>query len=494
MKMVSSLNQKILASLRRQQLMQAGDRVCVAVSGGADSVALLRLLLELRADLGIVLSAAHVNHALRGEESDEDERFVEGLARASKLEFHSERAEVKSHSEEKHLSLEAAGRELRYDYFRHLLERGVADRIATAHTLDDQAETVLLRLVRGAGTRGLAGIYPKVNIPVRTSSGNVPSPASIVRPLLSTSRKELEAYLSEVGQSWREDSSNQDKRHARNRVRHAVLPWLEENLNPSVRSTLAEAAEVARAEEEYWQQQIVALTPTVVCNKKDVSNADAEQVAGEFRAIDVRRLQSLPLALQRRIIRSFGSSFDVHLEFDHVEQILQWVNAESSQGPLALPGGSVRKSVGKLFFEPQCAPADSVSNFEYFLTVPGGIAVKETQSEFHATVVSAVSLAAYNSQDSEDLIDARMLAQKLQVRNWREGDRFWPAHTKAPRKIKQLLQERHVTGRERKCWPVIVSGDEIVWMRGFSLPSHLGSIQRTGGAVRIQEIPLTGKH
>jgi len=157
---VPSLRQKLLAYILRQELIQAGDRVGVAVSGGADSVALLRLLLELRKELGIVLSVVHLNHKLRGEESDGDEKFVKALALEYKLEFHGQRAAVKAHAQSKQMSLEAAGRELRYSYFHRLLNENCVDRIATAHTLDDQAETILLRLVRGTGTRGLAGIYP----------------------------------------------------------------------------------------------------------------------------------------------------------------------------------------------------------------------------------------------------------------------------------------------------------------------------------------------
>ena len=240
-------------------MLRAGDRVAVAVSGGADSVALLRLLLELRAELGIVLAAAHFNHGLRGEASLADEAFVGELAREHGLEFFVGRADVRDHALATKLSIEAAGRELRYRWLAKLAAEQRFDAVATAHTLDDQAETVLLKFLRGAGTRGLAGIYPVVK--PRAQSPGVEAPSSteapngapegaplqrageekkpeprrdvsqdpeevvrIIRPLLPVSRQEVESYLTSLEQSWREDESNLDRRYTRNRVRHELLP------------------------------------------------------------------------------------------------------------------------------------------------------------------------------------------------------------------------------------------------------------------------------
>ena len=465
---VTPLPQKVLAYIRKQKLIRAGDHAAVAVSGGADSVGLLRLLLTLRNELGIIVSVVHLNHQLRGNESDADEQFVKDLAKENKLEFFLERADVKTHAQEKHLSLEAAGRELRYEFFERLLNENVVNRVCTAHSLNDQAETVLLRLVRGSGTRGLAGIYPKIEVSEKHE-------ATVVRPLLNTSREELEAYLTEIKQDWREDSSNRDERHSRNRVRKNLLPWLEENLNPSVSNTLAETAEIARAEEEYWEGQISGLLP---------------QILIEQNQLDARVMNSLPMALQRRISRSAATALNINLEFHHVEQILQLLEEESTRGTLQLPGGNLSKNSGKLTFHAEHSETRPVvANFDYALPVPGRITVTEIESEFHASLIPALSAEGYNPQDLEGLMDAQLLAQKLQVRNWREGDRFWPAHTKSPKKIKELLQEKRVTGPERKVWPVVVSGNEIVWMRGFPPPAHL-RLKNGTRAVKIQEVPL----
>ena len=247
------MRERLLSYIRRQELMRPGDRVGVAVSGGGDSVALLRLLLEARAELGIVLSVVHFNHKIRGAEADADEAFVATLAGAHGLEFHGSSADAPAYAREQRMSLEAAGRALRYGYFRKLLEEGAAGRIATGHTRDDQAETVLLRFLRGAGTRGLAGIYPKLPASHQPSAiSRQERQSAIVRPLLEIGREELREYLRKIGQTWREDASNLEVKHARNRLRHELLPRLRRTFNPALEEALAETAEIARAEEAFW--------------------------------------------------------------------------------------------------------------------------------------------------------------------------------------------------------------------------------------------------
>jgi tRNA(Ile)-lysidine synthase len=482
---VRTLAQTLTEYIRKHDLLKAGDRVGVAVSGGLDSVALLRLLLELRHELGIVLSVVHFNHKLRGADADADQQFVAELARQHKLEFHCQSGDVASRAAEKKLSLESAARDMRYEYFRSLLLRGTPSRIATAHTLDDQAETVLLRLIRGAGTRGLAGIYPRLS--VVSSERNPPGAAShrehlaIVRPLLGTRRKDLEGYLVGLGQSWREDGSNRDLRHARNRVRHGILPRLERNLNPAVRQTLAETAEIARAEEEFWESELARLLP-------QVWQADP---VGRSGTVTVAPLADLPLALQRRLMRKIGESLGLRLEFRHVSEILDLISTGS--GKAVLPQGwTVSRKQNELRFEPECDAASKESDYEYCLPLPGAVEVPEIGSRFEAVMIQGNEARQYNR---EDLLDLALLCGGLRVRNWRAGDRFWPAHTKAPKKVKELLQARRVTGLQRKLWPVVVSGknkgkgkesNNVIWLRGFPAASR----SEPAEGVLIREVPL----
>ncbi|HYM07600.1 MAG TPA: tRNA lysidine(34) synthetase TilS [Terriglobales bacterium] len=457
---VRTLPQSVLDYIRREELLHAGDRVGVAVSGGADSVALLQIMLELRPELGIVLSAVHFNHQLRGEESDADQQFVTQLAHRHQLELLAGTGDVAAHARSHHLSTEAAARQLRYRYFRQLFAENKLNRIATGHTLDDQAETVLLRVVRGAGTRGLAGIYPRLSFDA--------SDFSVIRPLLKTRRKLLESYLQEIGQDWREDSSNRDLRHARNRVRHGIVPRLERTLNPAVRETLGETADIARSEEEYWQEE--------------VSRALPEVWQAERRTLKPDALAALPLALRRRVVRAAAESLGLNLEFRHVAEILDL----DQPGPRSamLPGGwLLSASTDGLKFD---LPSPPRSDYAYVLTVPGAIHVPEAGACFQATLVPASASSGYNP---DHMLDPALLQPELTVRNWRAGDRYWPAHTKSPKKIKELLQERKLSGAERQLWPVAVSGQEIVWLRGFPTPARLRPNHGARQALLIRELP-----
>jgi tRNA(Ile)-lysidine synthase len=474
---VHDLARQVGEYVRRNHLLKPGDRVGVAVSGGADSVALLRVLLELRSELGLVLSAVHFNHKLRGEESEEDQHFVQELAREHHLTLHAGSGTVRGYAAEKHISIETAARELRYQYFSKLLENTL-DRVATGHTLDDQAETVLLRLVRGTGNRGLAGIYPR-----RPATGVV-SPAEqpeIVRPLLGIRRKELESYLSALAQSWREDPSNRDLRHSRNRMRHGILPRLERHFNPQVREALAEAAEIARAEEEYWEAELNRVLPQILAPPQSKTLAKSALVLG------ISGLRNLPVALQRRVIRALAASRQLGLEFRKVEEIRELALASRPAGRVDLgeTWGAVRDrdELGLV-----CLVPGAAADYEYPLPIPGRAFVPELGTTFEAQLVPADMAQGYNS---EHLLSAEDLKSPLLVRNWRAGDRFWPAHRKSAKKIKELLQELRVTGTDRKYWPVIVSRGEVVWVRGMPASQQFRSDGRRG-AIMIRESGLLG--
>src|SRR5262249_36243791 len=191
----------------------------------------------------------HFHHQIRGAEADSDQQFVRDLAQQFQLGFDSGSADVPAFARDKKLSLETAARELRHQWFAGLVDQGVTDKVATAHTLDDQAETVLMKILRGTGVRGLAGIAPERR------------EKHLVRPFLGTTRTEVENYLNEIQQPWCNDSSNLDLNHTRNRIRHSLLPLLEKDFNPAIRQTLADLAEVARAEDDYWRKELETLLP-----------------------------------------------------------------------------------------------------------------------------------------------------------------------------------------------------------------------------------------
>src|SRR5580704_15955569 len=233
------LARRLLASLRHRGMLRAGERVGVGVSGGADSVGLLLLLLELRDELGIVLSVAHLNHQLRRAFSDGDEKFVAKLAAKHELVFHAKSVDVAAKAKRERANLEDAARRARYDFFSRLVADGKVHRVAVAHTADDQAETVLAHILRGTGLAGLGGIHPRTG--------------SVVRPLLGVRRAELRTYLRAKKQNWREDATNQDTARMRARIRKKLLPLLEKQFQSGVVGHLASLAEFAREDEEFLE-------------------------------------------------------------------------------------------------------------------------------------------------------------------------------------------------------------------------------------------------
>jgi tRNA(Ile)-lysidine synthase len=576
---VHLLAQRVVSEVRREKLLRPGERVGAAVSGGIDSVALLRLLLELRGELGIVLSVVHFNHKLRGEESETDEQFVANLAGEHGLEFHADSDDVAGHATEEQISVEAAARELRYGFFHYLLgedglqglkpdsidtpQRGAEaplfhgtpnerespllpqstrqewgarefktklDKIVTGHTLDDQAETVLMRMIRGAGTRGLGGIHPRIE--VEGDDGEICG--EIVRPLLAIRRCELEKYLRDIGQDWREDSSNSEDAFTRNRVRRLLVPLIEKEFNPAVTGSLAELAAIARDEEDYWDNEVAGWMGTAVhwsepewvravsqraglvqisalAQMGENQNPHFSQNRGEMghpqpksddlamrignaawlvMNASVSRMWFLaePVAVQRRLIKAIGEEAGIPLEFKHVEEIRRRAEDDATGKEVSLPlGWKMSRGHDELIFvTPDLRQTEHDGDYEYDILIPGRATVGELNSLFDVVLISAADAAGNNS---DQLLDAQSLARSLRVRNWRPGDRFWPAHTKSPKKVKELLQELHVTQTERKLWPVVVSNNEIVWMRGFPTPAKFQP-QPGRDAVLIAEKPL----
>lgn len=510
--------QRVLSHIQQHELLKPGDRAGIAVSGGTDSVALLRLLLECRGELGVVLFVVHFNHKLRGAESEADQEFVADLAHRFKLEFICESDDVAGHAREQGISLETAARELRYGFFRHLIRSGFPDskvkiptlnKILTGHTLDDQAETVLMRLIRGAGLRGLGGIHPRIAVEDDDNDNEVCG--EIIRPLLGVRRRELQQYLNEIGQGWREDSTNSDDQFTRNRIRKLLVPLLEKEFNPVVAANLSELADIARGEEDYWGNEVSGwmgtgvhwlqpewavsktaglvqifanIPPASAESAREMGPASIPQSQNDLEArieaaswlvmnasVDRIWFSGEPVAVQRRIVKAVGDEAGIPLEFKHVEEILRFASEEAGTGKeLSLPLGwkLVRHANELLFVTPDLRKDRPPQDYEYSLPIPGRVDIHEAAFTIETRRVPPAEAAEYNP---DQLLNADSVTGSLMVRNWRAGDRYWPAHTKSPKKIKELLQERHVSQPERGHWPVVVMGDEIIWMRSFPVPA-----------------------
>jgi tRNA(Ile)-lysidine synthase len=459
---VQGLAQRLLQAIRKQESIRPGDRVGAAVSGGADSVALLHLLIELQAELGIVLSVVHVNHKLRGAESDEHQRFVAEMAKKHGLELHACEAPIDEktfNKKGKNSGIEASARELRYRFFCRIASAGQVAKIATAHTLDDQAETVLLRIFRGTGIRGLAGIHPRI---VFEEQGRVCG--EVVRPVLGFRREELQQFLRDGGLTWREDSSNLDVVFLRNRVRHRLLPLIAEEFGEAAIEHMGELAEIARGDEEHWKTGHPEIQPF---------GGDRTRQAA---SLNVAALLGLPLAAQRRLVRAWleANAHDASTSFRVIEEVIDLARDVPGKR-MGLPGGEdVRRGNRELFLEPQTAHVNR--DYEYSLAIPGVIQVPELRGCIEARLLNVGEIPnAVPEKDRSQLLDPNCVPSQLTIRNWRPGDRYWPAHTATAKKVKELLSNRHATGTEKKMWPVaIAEGCGIVWIRGFAVPAAFG--------------------
>jgi tRNA(Ile)-lysidine synthase len=486
-RMASDIIQRVLSTISRHQMLRAGDRVGVGVSGGADSVALLRILRELSEGQGIRLAVVHFNHGLRGADSEGDEQFVASLAADLNLPYFCGREDVRAVARAKHWNLEDAGRRLRYGFFGALVREGRIDRVAVAHTADDQAETVLARILRGTGPRGLAAIYP-VN-------------GHVARPLLEIRRAELREYLDNLAQRWREDASNHDLTRLRAQLRHEVLPALERDVQPAIVSRLVRLADMSREDEAFWQALTGARLNALV-EREDwrvcISCADLLNPFVEEGALSFNNLsKEARLAVTRRLIRGIVEELQGHCRqwtSNHVERVVQLAASGSSGSRLELPGVVVERSFDSLQFSLAGGSRSDLGISREFLHIVelGGagdstvVAVPEIRRRFHLKVVDWHLLQRDTDRDKAAL-DRDLLDSPLVLRNWRPGDSFRPKGRRSSRKLKQFLRMNRVAVSDREGWPVLTSANMLVWTRGLPVAAEFAPRAATRAGVIIAE-------
>jgi tRNA(Ile)-lysidine synthase len=433
---------RIAETIERHGMFRNGQTVGVAVSGGADSVCLLHALVELTPRWNLHLHVLHLDHGLRGDESRRDAQFVADLAARLSLPATIRAVDLT----QSHGNLEQAGREARLSFFREMLSNQTVDRVALGHTRSDQAETVLFRFLRGAGTAGLAAIRPV------TSDG-------IVRPLLEIDRSEVEDFLRARGIVWREDSTNAGLDFARNRIRHQLLPQLASDWNPAIIETLSRTADWALAEEAYWDSEIDRLaTQNLV-----------ERDGGIL--IRAASLTALPLAVARRLVRrAIGlAKGDLRrIDFPHIAQVLELAASPEGDGRLQTTGLDIVRSFDWLRF---AKPVALAPDFQAPAPVPGVLSLPAAGLQISLELVERTLSTGYPhsvyNQYEADCLDWCSLSGPLEVRNWRPGDQYQPQGSAGVRKIKTFFQEARIPIWERRNWPILLDGSSIVWARKF---------------------------
>ena len=454
---------RVAKTISRYNMIQPGHRVGVAVSGGADSVCLLHMLRELAARCNLHLTVLHLDHQLRGEESRQDAEFVRALTASFDLPFELRQADLSGAG-----NLEQAARAARLDFFHDLLHMGRVDRVATGHTRSDQAETVLFRFLRGAGTAGLAGIRPV------TGDG-------LIRPLIEIDRSETEQYLRERGIAWRTDSTNADPAFARNRIRQALLPQLTRDWNPALSETLARTADWAQAEEAYWESELARLVPGYL-------KSDPPAVL-----LRTDTLATFPLAAARRLVRRAAEMAKgdlLGIGFEHLSDMLDLAASAEGHGRLQIPGLDIFRSFNWLRIAPPTTGNFDTRDYSFPLAVPGAVPLPGqhsiVQAElFENTNVTETSAGVYNGCVGG--LDWNRLTGSLEVRNWRPGDQYQPAGRGAAEKIKVLFHEGRVPLWERRHWPVVTMSGVILWTRRFGPAAGFAAGANSRAVLAIRE-------
>jgi tRNA(Ile)-lysidine synthase len=457
----------LLNTIQRRQPLRSGDRLGLAVSGGADSVALLRLLEELRSELGITLCVLHFNHKLRAADSDADETFVKSLAGARGLECFTETADVAAIAKQRGWNLEDAARRLRYEFFATITSRGVADYVATAHTADDQAETVLARMIRGTGLAGLSSIHP-----VR---------GKIIRPLIEIRRDDLRSFLGEHKQEWREDATNRDTQRLRARVRHRLLPELETNFSSSITDRLCDLASLARDDEDFWSALVEERHQRLISRTTKGFYVDVNKLLFPIPDLPPQKgAASNPChALTQRLVRRLyadAAQTEGQLTRKHVEQVILLAQHGSSGRKLELPGGViVEREFDRLIF---CRSSHTdrltsdkknsraIASYQYEVTLPDGgstaISIPELGRSFRLKMIDWPTAQRDTSHEGV-VLDAERLAAPVVFRNWSPGDAYRPTGRRQTRKLARMFVRGRVGFTERALWPVLTSAGRVAW-------------------------------
>lgn len=458
------INEIFRRTIESRGMISPGDTVLCACSGGPDSMALFHLLVELKADLRFELAAAHFHHGLRPE-ADEDETFVRAEVSRCGVRLIAEKGDVAAFASANKMGLEEAGRRLRYEFLRRAAAKAGASKIATGHNMNDQAETVLMRIIRGTGLTGLAGIPPVSEYEDRT----------IIRPLIEISREEIVAYLRERGLPFRTDRSNLDRRFLRNRVRHELLPEIESRFGGRSTEHLARLAGLVWEEEQVLADFIRSTAGMLITG------------AGREAGLNAGLLDLLPRPAARRIAREFLREVKGDLGGFSMTDVDRLVGlAEGREAPAA--GGFIfRREKGRIALKPkrQASPG-----FELSWDGRNELRLEAAGAVFRARVMKNPGLERLDFDDRQRaFFDLDAVGLPLAVRNRLPGDRYKPLGSSGRKKVKEMLRARGVPAGDRSDIPVFLSGTDIIWIPGLPTAENFRVRKNSARVLLIEMLP-----
>jgi tRNA(Ile)-lysidine synthase len=455
---MDSLILKIKKTLVDHKMVEPGDTVLLGVSGGPDSVALLRGLIELKQELNIELAIAHLNHSARGDESDRDAQFVESLGGTLQIKTVIEKIDVPAEQLSSKSSFQETARDLRLDFFQRTMSQMGANKIALGHTSDDQVETVLMNLLRGSGLKGVGGMSP------------VRSP--YIRPLFYCSRSEVVGFLNDREFSYCQDSSNKKSDYLRNRIRLELIPFLQEKYNPRITENLFESSGIFRAENDYLET---------------LGNHEFDRVVSRFGDsntlnMDIEYFATLPLALKRRLVRKGIQSVKGDLRrisFSHIQEVLHLFEKSQKGKRIDLPDNLEALCLGdRVEFKRILESNSSIlsdderetSDWVRPLSIPGETPVEKAGLTLKAEIVDPSGTGFIDDQGNQAFLDFDKTGGDLVVRFFQAGDRLRPLGMKGTKKLKSLFIDEKVPQEIRSSIPILTTGDnDIIWVYGMRI-------------------------
>ncbi len=457
---VDSLLQAVRSHLRKYRLIDRGEQIIIAVSGGIDSMVLFDVLCMLREDLRLRLAVAHFNHQLRGTDSAQDEAFVRIASNTRGVECYVERADTKALSEELKRSIQETARDLRYAFFGKLRRSIGFQKIATGHHADDNAETILFNFCRGAGVQGLSGI------PIwRRDIG-------VVRPLLGVTREQISRYAGARAIAYREDVTNARHDYSRNFLRHEVIPRIQEEINPNFVSTLLRTGEIFDELERFLEEE-----SKLFLQRMTVSRSSGEIV------LDLNILHLQPLFLQEYILLQTARTIvNSGIDFSTVRALVSLSNAETGSFCSISKNIIAYRNRGHLIFKQR----PQIHSYRYPIQLNKAYAFED----FHFAS-KQVGEALFGADPHVEFADASAFGRELVIRTWHEGDAFVPLGMKERKKLSDFFIDEKVPVFEKQAIPLLISDGEIVWVCGKRLDDRFKITPGTKQIIKLEYQPRT---
>ncbi|CDF59098.1 tRNA lysidine(34) synthetase TilS [Thermobrachium celere] len=431
------MKEKVLNYIKANRLIDYGDKIVVGLSGGPDSVCLLHILCSLRDDLNITIYTAHVNHMIRGEEAFRDEEYSKKLAESLGVEHFNLRVKVEEFAKENKMTSEEAGRFIRYKFFDEVLNKVGANKIALAHNMNDNAETILMNLIRGTGTLGLVGIPNKRD-------------GKYIRPIMCLTRDEIEEYCKVNGLNPQIDSTNRESIYTRNKVRLELIPYIKENFNSNIIESLNRLSEIIKYEEEFLQGFV-----------DDIINSHYKD-----KRFSISIFNKQHVAIKRRIIRRIieiviGKISGI--EQKHIDECIELIHKAETGKYLVLPHNIVCKIEYDNFMID--VKSDEITEYEYKINIPGVTYIPELNSKIYTNVLENLNNIKYNTFIK--YFDYDKIGNDIVVRSRRQGDYIVLSGIRGKKKLKDFFIDKKVPRDERQRIPLVAKGSEVVWIIGM---------------------------